>query len=445
MEAVRQPTQGCGAHAPACTSATTAVRLKARMDWRGQPFAPPFGDIDVLARLRELTQQNSSDDVEAALRESRAAEEAREIEDGILAEAIFQSQQEALANEQMLSSHARSPMFQEVYAIGYTRAGESEVCHADEDERRDGGDATAKTRSTGAWKAAVPLFCFMVTQTDACGKEQRHHCITKSREDFQSMHELLQDEIRRDGCSAPALPKLPGRKLLNANAHAHLQKRLGRYQEYLGDLVRHPAAKRADALYAFLGESSRDPARRRPSTCLPEAKSLLQHVTPSATSSGSVSRAANPASPPAAATPPPPVPADTSAKTAPTPQHIGQQQQQQQAATAHRGSGDAESTFVGASSSHTPTSGTRHNSVTNSRAASGASTGNGTPSNVLAGGGAGQAAGPHELGPEALHAELRRLRARVAQLERAQMSWSQVPPWFCEYEIACRSCRVSLG
>lgn len=38
--------------------------------------------------------------------------------------------------------------------------------------------------------------------------------------------------------SSDLLPKLPGRKMLNANSHAHLEKRLGRYQEYLTDVVR---------------------------------------------------------------------------------------------------------------------------------------------------------------------------------------------------------------
>ena len=382
------------------------------MDWRGQPFAPPFGDIDVLARLRELTQQPAVDDVEAALRESQREEEMRALEAGIVAEAMFQSQQEALANAQMLAS--RSLIFQ-VYAIGYTRAGESEVCCADENER-SGGDAAVMTRSTGAWRASVPLFCFMVTQTGACGDERSHHCITKSRDDFASMHELLEEEIRRDGCSdssAHALPKLPGRKLLNANAHAHLQKRLGRYQEYLSDLARHPVAKRTEALQAFLGEPSRDPVHRRPSTCLPEAQSLLQHVTPSGSFSGALPRSATAFAPALAAS------GDVTAKTAATPPpHAGQQQQQQQTAAVQRSSVDQESAFNG----HTLASCVRNRS----RATSGANSGTSTPSTVLAGGGAGQATGAHELGPEALNAELRRLRARVAQLEKSQMSWSQV-------------------
>ncbi len=377
------------------------------MDWRGQPF----GDIDVLARLRELTQQPAVDDVEGALRESRREQEVRELEAGIVAEAMFQSQQEALANAQMLAS--RSLIFQ-VYAIGYTRAGESEVCCADEKER-SGGDAAVKTRSTGAWRAAVPLFCFMVAQTDACGDERSYHCITKSRDDFASMHELLEEEIRRDGCSdstAPALPKLPGRKLVNANAHAHLQKRLGRYQEYLGDLARHPVAKRTEALHAFLGEPSRDPVHSRPSTCLPEAQSLLQHVTSSGSFSGALPRSATAFAPALAAA------GDVTAKTAATPPpHAGQQQQQQTAAV-QRSSVDQESAFNG----HTLASCARNRS----RATSGANSGNSTPSTVLAGGGAGQSTGAHELGPEALNAELHRLRARVAQLEKSQMSWSQV-------------------
>ena len=61
----------------------------------------------------------------------------------------------------------------------------------------------------------------------------------RSREDFELLHELLLAEIQKGDRSGPpvALPKLPGRKLLNANSHVHLHKRLGRYQEYLSDLV----------------------------------------------------------------------------------------------------------------------------------------------------------------------------------------------------------------
>jgi len=144
------------------------------MDWRVQPFSPPFGEIDVLARLRELTQQPQ--DIETALRDSRHAEEMRELEQGILADALFQSEQEAIAHASVLCPNLHSLRFQ-VYSIGYIRAGESEVCCQDE---RSSDDAASRNRNNGARKAATPLFCFMVAQANTFGEECGRHYITKS-------------------------------------------------------------------------------------------------------------------------------------------------------------------------------------------------------------------------------------------------------------------------
>jgi hypothetical protein len=167
------------------------------MDAWGQ--ARGLGDIDVLARLREqVTQQVTRlaavpGDVDAALQFSREAEEIREFEEGILAEALIQSKQEALALAGALSPQGEGRRFQ-VIAMGYTRAGESEMCSPDD---RD-SDAQAKVRSSlrGTWRAAVPLFRFMVIQTNSFGEEQNRRYITKSREDFESLHERLQNETR---------------------------------------------------------------------------------------------------------------------------------------------------------------------------------------------------------------------------------------------------------
>ena len=201
-----------------------------------------------MARLRELAAVNATvpvgetpgqshrvadhGDIESVIRESLAEEEMRMVEERFLAEALRQSEQDALAMEMALTAIPSDLKFQ-VYAIGYTRAGESEVCGLDDPMERNTRDSTAasKARTSGAWKAAVPLFCFMVVQTNSCGEELGRHCITKSREDFEALHECLQGHFRKDAASS--MPKLPGRKLLNANSHAHLQKRLGRYQEYL--------------------------------------------------------------------------------------------------------------------------------------------------------------------------------------------------------------------
>jgi hypothetical protein len=262
------------------------------MDWTGQ-------HIDVLARLRELALPPTNND-EAVMRESRAAEELREFEEGVLAEALFQSEQEAFAKALTIAC-GESPVKFQVYAIGYTRAGESEVTLEAELPAR-GGEAAKGRSISGAWKAAVPLFSFLVLEANNSGEEHSKHIITKSREDFEALHELLQSHVRQGGSGTAAaatpppaakslpLPKLPGRKLLNANSHTHLQKRLGRYQEYLGDLVRNPATASSSALHTFLGEASNSaPLSRRPATCTPEAQTLLQHVaTPRALSSPSL-------------------------------------------------------------------------------------------------------------------------------------------------------------
>ena len=264
------------------------------MDWTGQ-------HIDVLARLRELAALPPTNNDEAVMRESRAAEELREFEEGVLAEALFQSEQEAFAKALTIAC-GESPVKFQVYAIGYTRAGESEVTLEAELPAR-GGEAAKGRSISGAWKAAVPLFSFLVLEANNSGEEQSKHIITKSREDFEALHELLQSHVRQGGSGTAAaatpplaaaakalpLPKLPGRKLLNANSHTHLQKRLGRYQEYLGDLVRNPATASSSALHTFLGEASNSaPLSRRPATCTPEAQTLLQHVaTPRALSSPS--------------------------------------------------------------------------------------------------------------------------------------------------------------
>ena len=246
------------------------------MDW-GQSVTQPFRDLDVLARLREITALPAGGSLDAALRDSEALDEERAVEEGILAEAIFQSEKEALAAAGLTSSQPHSIKCQ-VYAVGYTRAGESEVVgYEDEHEReaRDASAAAATTRRSSGWKAAVPLFCFMVVQTDSCGEESGRHCITKSREDFEALHASL-----AQACSAQALPKLPGRKLLNANSHAHLRKRLGRYQAYLSDLACEPDLGRAAALHDFLQRGPRDQTHSRPTTWAPEAAALMQRMSP---------------------------------------------------------------------------------------------------------------------------------------------------------------------
>jgi hypothetical protein len=142
----------------------------------------------------------------------------------------------------------------QIVALGYTRAGESLTCPEDEREA---------TFGRGPWKAATPLFTFMiarlpltaaahVTQTSvgldgSAGLDRVQHCIAKSSADFERLHEHMQAQV---GAGAN-LPKLPGRKRLNANAHSHLQKRVRRYAEYLSLLVQIPAASGAAALESF--------------------------------------------------------------------------------------------------------------------------------------------------------------------------------------------------
>lgn len=152
-----------------------------------------LGDIDVLARLREHVSRLdlgrapvAPSDVDALQVSSREAEEIREFEEGILAEAIIQSKQEALAS----ASQGATRRFQ-IIAIGYTRAGECDMCSPD-DRHCKSSQQTVR----GAWKAAVPLFRFMVIQTNSFGEELDRCCITKSREDFESLHEHLQIETR---------------------------------------------------------------------------------------------------------------------------------------------------------------------------------------------------------------------------------------------------------
>jgi hypothetical protein len=101
-----------------------------------------------------------------------------------------------------------------------------------------------------------------VTQTaesdDSAGLERVQHCIARSSVDFERLHEHLQAE----GGVGAGLPKLPGRKRLNANAHSHLQKRVRRYAEYLSLLVQISAASGAAALESFFaaGEPWQTPA-----------------------------------------------------------------------------------------------------------------------------------------------------------------------------------------
>ena len=165
-----------------------------------------LGDIDVLARLREqvsrldIVRGGDASDVDAALQVSREAEEMREFEEGILAEALLQSKQEALA----MAGAGEQRRFQ-VIALGYTRAGESEMCSPD--DRTADLAATVRSSARGAWKAAVPLFCFVVIQTNSFGEEQGRSCITKSREDFEALHEKLQDEVRAR-CTPAELSRL---------------------------------------------------------------------------------------------------------------------------------------------------------------------------------------------------------------------------------------------
>ena len=157
----------------------------------------------------------------------------------------------------------------QVHALGYTRAGQT--CRT-----ADGcGDAFG---SVGMWKAAAPLFSFMVTPQlpAAVGT----HCIARSSADFERLHALmLQDST---GGADADLPKLPGRKRFNANGHAHLLKRVGRYAEYLRMLLQAPAASGGtalDALESFLAQSAGEPPWH-PATYVPGADLLLRQHWP---------------------------------------------------------------------------------------------------------------------------------------------------------------------
>jgi len=160
-----------------------------------------LGDIDVLARLREhvsrldIVRGGDASDVDVALQASREEEEMREFEEGILAEALLQSKHEAIA----MAGAGEGRRFQ-VIALGYTRAGESEMCSPD--DRTTDLAVTVRSSAGGAWKAAVPLFRFVVIQTNSFGEEQARSCITKSRDDFEALHEKLQDELRARSGSA---------------------------------------------------------------------------------------------------------------------------------------------------------------------------------------------------------------------------------------------------
>jgi len=168
-----------------------------------------LGDIDVLARLREhvsrldIVRGGDASDVDVALQASREEEEMREFEEGILAEALLQSKHEAIA----MAGAGEGRRFQ-VIALGYTRAGESEMCSPD--DRTTDLAVTVRSSAGGAWKAAVPLFRFVVIQTNSFGEEQARSCITKSRDDFEALHEKLQDELRaRSGSAEVGRPSLP--------------------------------------------------------------------------------------------------------------------------------------------------------------------------------------------------------------------------------------------
>lgn len=117
--------------------------------------------------------------------------------------------------------------------IGYSRAGE------------------VPPRSWGirVQSGAGPLFRF------SCWHEESDDetMLTASRKDLET---LAQGVAREVGASASVLPRLPGRKLVNANSSQHLEKRLRRYATFLQELADHATAGRSAALAAFWGVAS---------------------------------------------------------------------------------------------------------------------------------------------------------------------------------------------
>mmetsp|Transcript_22000 Transcript_22000/g.51173 ORF Transcript_22000/g.51173 Transcript_22000/m.51173 type:complete len:290 (+) Transcript_22000:468-1337(+) len=90
----------------------------------------------------------------------------------------------------------------------------------------------------------MPLFSFHVT--DLSG---RSFLITRTIDDFDSLHARLASYGQHESLK---LPKLPGKKKINANTHAHLQKRVRRYAEYLEALLTLGWSKNSAIVAAFV-------------------------------------------------------------------------------------------------------------------------------------------------------------------------------------------------
>jgi len=95
----------------------------------------------------------------------------------------------------------------------------------------------------------VPLFGFHVT--DVSG---RSFAICRTIEDFDELHARLGSHGRHEDTQ---LPKLPGKKMINANTHAHLRKRVRRYAEYLNSVLTLRWAKDTPIVAAFLTDESK--------------------------------------------------------------------------------------------------------------------------------------------------------------------------------------------
>jgi hypothetical protein len=121
-----------------------------------------------------------------------------------------------------------------VTGIGYSRAGE------------------VPPRSWGirVKSGAGPLFRFSRWHEESDDETM----LTASRKDLESLAQGVALEV---GVSASVLPRLPGRKLVNANSSQHLEKRLRRYATFLQELADHAAAGRSAALAAFWGSGER--------------------------------------------------------------------------------------------------------------------------------------------------------------------------------------------